>query len=226
MRTNRQLSAQHLKILQFLWRYQQKYHRSPTYREIEKGIGASTPSVPNYHIRRLEEMGYLERPDHVSRGLRLTGKALRALRINSQPALLNPEIVQIQIRGHIVAGEPVDPGEDSPGEHDTVAIDGRMLPNRREDLFAVRVHGDSMIDALVQEGDIVLLQKVSEVKNGDMVAAWLQLEEETTLKHFYQEGKMARLQPANPAYEPIIVPASNVDIQGKVVMVFRGSLSA
>ena len=90
-----------------------------------------------------------------------------------------------------------------------------------KNVFALRVKGESMIDALVADGDLVLLEPTNEVNNGDMVAAWLNAEQETTLKRFYIEGDMVRLQPENAAMEPIRIPASNVSVRGRVVGVFR-----
>lgn len=223
MRTNGQPSPRQENILKYIWQYRRQHHRSPTFREIEKAIGASSLAVPNHHVRRLEEMGFLRRDDHVARGLRLTRKALSLLRKSGLPAAIDPDIAQVQIRGTIQAGEPINPFDETMDEDETVTVDGRLLPTRWDRLFALRVRGDSMIDALVQEGDIILLQQDSPVKNGDMVAAWLLSEEETTLKHFFLKGDTARLQPANPLYEPIITPANNVQIQGKVIMVLRQS---
>jgi repressor LexA len=217
------LTPRQQNILHYIWQYRRKHQRSPSFREIEKAIGANSLAVPNHHVRRLEEMGFLRRDEHVARGLSLTKKALLFLRKSGLPVAIDPHIAQVQIRGTIQAGEPIDPFEESTDEDETITVDGRLLPARWDKLFALRVRGDSMIDALVQDGDIVLLQQDSTVRNGDMVAAWLLNEEETTLKHLFREGDMARLQPANPLYEAIIAPASNVQIQGKVIMVLRQS---
>jgi len=97
------------------------------------------------------------------------------------------------------------------------------LPHKKRPLFALEVYGESMIDASVHQGDIVILEIVTpdEVRDGDMIAAWIKSEGETTLKCFYREGDKVRLQPANPAYEPIEVSAEDVGIQGRVVAVLR-----
>jgi repressor LexA len=223
MNDREKLSARQQNILKYIWQYQRKHRRSPTFREIEKAIGAHSLAVPNYHVRRLEEMDFLRREEHIARGLRLTKKALLFLRESGLPVGIDAHAAQVQIRGTIQAGEPIDPFGEIIDEDETVTVDGRLLPAHWDKLFALRVRGDSMIDALVQEGDIVLLQQDSAVRNGDMVAAWLLSEEETTLKHFFLKEDMARLQPANPLYEPIITPASNVQVQGKVIMVLRQS---
>jgi repressor LexA len=123
--------------------------------------------------------------------------------------------------GRIVAGEPI-PAPDDPAAYagETVDLALDMLPDT-EDVYALQVQGDSMIDALVNSGDIVLLKYQQEARNGDMVAAFLRDQHETTLKHFYLEGSRVRLQPANPTMDPIFEPASNVEIQGRVIMVLR-----
>ena len=133
---------------------------------------------------------------------------------------IHASAMHIPIRGVIQAGGPVESFEHE-DEDDTIVVANHLLSGKHEALFALRVRGDSMIDALVQEGDVVLLQKTAEVRNGDMVAAWLKLKQETTLKYYYRAGNKIQLKPANPAYDPIEVPAQNVVIQGKVVLVQR-----
>ena len=97
-----------------------------------------------------------------------------------------------------------------------------MLPEGSKDLYALEVQGDSMIDALVHDGDMVILRRAEQAKNGEMVAAWIKEGGETTLKYFFQEKGRVRLQPANPAFKPIYIDrADGVEIQGKVVMVIR-----
>jgi repressor LexA len=91
----------------------------------------------------------------------------------------------------------------------------------REDIFALRVKGTSMIDALINDGDVVVMEKTNTAQDGDMVAVWLKKEEEVTLKKFYREGDRVRLQPANETLPPIYTAASNVEVQGKVLSVFR-----
>jgi repressor LexA len=91
----------------------------------------------------------------------------------------------------------------------------------REDIFALRVKGTSMIDALINDGDVVVMEKANTAQDGDMVAVWLKKEEEVTLKKFYREGDRVRLQPANETLPPIYTEASNVEVQGRVLSVFR-----
>ena len=156
MSESEQPSPRQQNILKYIWQYRRKHHRSPTYREMKKAIGANSLAVPNHHVRRLEEMGFLRRDEHVARGLWLTKKALLLLRKSGLPVAIDPDIAQVQIRGTIQAGVPIDPFDENYDEDETVTVDGRLLPTRWDKLFALRVRGDSMIDALVQDEDSVL----------------------------------------------------------------------
>ena len=99
-----------------------------------------------------------------------------------------------------------------------------MLDDKQpDDLFALRVSGDSMIDAMVNDGDIVIMRQQKTARDGEMVAIWLTPDGTTTLKYFYNEGERVRLQPANPTMEPIYVRPSDVEVQGKVMMVLRNT---
>ena len=136
-------------------------------------------------------MGYIKREDHISRGIRLVKETLS-------------EMLRIPVIGRIAAGLPMPvPSSDfSYFDPDTgIDIARSMLPAREKisDLFALEVRGDSMIDAMVNDGDIVVFKRVQEAKNGEMVAVWLNDRDETTLKYFYLENGRVRLQPANPS---------------------------
>ncbi|HQZ71285.1 MAG: transcriptional repressor LexA [Anaerolineae bacterium] len=186
----------------------------PTIREIGKAVGISSTSVVNYHLNKLKDQGLLERDDQISRGLKVMGRAAQVLSGN----------LRIPILGTIQAGEPIPVLESrTPAETDEldmVELTADMAQSHKA-LFALRVKGDSMIDALINEGDLVVLEPIETARNGDMVAAWIKDREETTLKHFYQESDRVRLQPANPTMQPIYVPAEQVRVQGRVVAVIR-----
>jgi len=213
-------SQKQVDVLKFINDYLGEHDRSPTYRDIQSGIGAKSTAVASHHVRRLLDMDLVERTENVARGLSLTDEANELLLQAGCAVRKLVNAVQVPVKGVIQAGKPVESFEHG-DEDDIVLVNVQQLPRRRQDLFAVRVRGDSMIDALVQEDDVVVLQKTAEVKNGDMVAAWLKLEQETTLKYFFRDGDTVQLRPANKAYEPINVPAQNVEIQGKVVLVHR-----
>ena len=208
------LSERHKKILEFLGKYQDTAGYPPSIREIGDGTNISSTSVVNYYLDQLEKMGYIKREDHISRGIRLVKETLS-------------EMLRVPVIGRIAAGLPMPvPSSDfSYFDPDTgIDIARSMLPAREKvsDLFALEVRGDSMIDAMVNDGDIVVFKRVQEAKNGEMVAVWLNDRDEPTLKYFYLEGGRVRLQPANPSMLPIYIEdPSIVRIQGKVVLVIR-----
>jgi repressor LexA len=206
------LSLRQEKILDFIRRFANEHGFPPTIREIGEDVGISSTSVVNYNLNVLEKKNYIERDKNVSRGLRLT-------EAYEEQIMPSQDVAHIPIWGRIVAGEPLPvPDEDSfPDE--TVEIAVGMLGDT-SDVYALEVEGNSMIDALIHSGDVVLMKRQTQARNGDMVAALLR-GEETTLKRFYLEGDRVRLQPANPTMEPIYAPARDVEIQGKVIMVIR-----
>ncbi len=208
------LSERHKKILAYLDKYQEAAGYPPSIREIGDGTNISSTSVVNYYLDQLEKMGYIKRENHISRGIRLVKEAVS-------------EMFRIPVIGRIAAGEPMPvPSSDfSYFDSETgIEIARSLLPAREKtsDLFALEVRGDSMIDAMVNDGDIVIFKPVREAKNGEMVAVWLNDRDETTLKYFYLENGRVRLQPANPTMKPIYIDdPSIVQIQGKVVLVIR-----
>ncbi|MBN1267016.1 MAG: repressor LexA [Anaerolineales bacterium] len=212
------LSNRQQRMLDYIIRFMEETGRPPSIREIGKAINISSTSVVNYNLNRLVEEGYLERDQNVSRGLRLTDK-------NPQYSRSLADVIRIPLVGRIFASEPVPlPGTDSPmfDADEAIELTRELLPANHEGLFALQVRGDSMIDAMVNDGDIVVMRQVKEWSNGDMVAVWLRDKEETTLKHIFREGPKVRLQPANPTMGPIMIhDPSTLEVQGKVVMVVR-----
>jgi repressor LexA len=214
METN--LSERQQAMLNFLSEYIADTGYPPSIREIGAATGISSTSVVSYNLRRLEEAGYIDREPEVSRGLKLTDVARKAFTTDA--------VVRVPLLGRIVAGEPVPvPASDfSLMGQETVELT-RDIVGDAQGLYALEVEGNSMIDALVHDGDIVIMRSQRRVENGEMAAVWLKGREEVTLKRFYQEaGGRVRLQPANPAMEPIFVNNPlDVEVQGKVVMVIR-----
>lgn len=210
--TKKSLSLRQKEILSFIQDFQAEKGYLPSLREILKGCNISSTSVVDYNLQRLEEMGYMRREKKISRGIGLT-KSDFLTASNSIP-----------LAGIIAAGMPIPvPSADA---WDSISTVERIevpdsLVDNRENLYALRVKGNSMIDSLIGNGDIVIIQPVSTVENGEMVAAWLKEEKEVTLKKIYNEGERIRLQPANPRYHPIYVSPDNIEIQGKVVAVLR-----
>ncbi len=240
MKKEKPLSNRQQSILNFILNYLEEHRRPPTIREIGNATGIRSTSVVNYNLDRLRERGLLEREAEVSRGLRLTDKALAGLNsLGGAIANLNQAaaktagavtevlgmVVRVPLKGNIAAGEPIEVGSENFAiydEDDAVELGVSMLPTSRiDDLFALRVRGDSMIDAMVNDGDIVIMRQQETARNGDMVAVWINSTSTTTLKYFYHEGSQIRLQPANPTMEPIYVDAEDVTVQGKVFMVLR-----
>jgi repressor LexA len=223
VRKSKGLSDRHKRVLNFLVEYQSENGRPPSIREIGDAAKISSTSVVNYYLEQLEKMGYIERDGRVSRGLRLTEKVNEVVQIIT-------DLMRIPVLGRIVASEPSPvPGSDFNfyDAETTVEIATSLLPQPEKDkpLFALEVDGDSMIDAMVNNGDYVIMKPVnnnSEVRNGDMVAVWLPNQDETTLKYFYKEKEGYRLQPANPTMGPILINKEEpLEIKGKVVMVIR-----
>lgn len=206
------LSERQQRILEFIRRYSAEQHRPPTIREIAQAVGISSTSVVNYNLNILERQGYITRSREISRGIQLA----REEAPRAAP-------VRIPIVGVIVASAPV-PIPDSDfamlGEDEVVELT-RDIVSDEPGLYALEVRGNSMVDALIHDGDLVIMRHQKEAQNGDLVAVWLKDEKETTLKRFYRERDRVRLQPANPTMEPIYVHPANVEIQGKVVLVIR-----
>ncbi len=228
------LSKRHQKILKFLEKFQKENGYSPSIREIGESIDVKSTSLVDYYLKQLEEKGYISREQHISRSICLL-KTLEPAKspvehiaegIRNVSAVVD-EILSIPVMGRIVASEPLPmPTSDVRyfDSESSIEIARSLLPAREkaDELFALEVHGDSMIDAMVNDGDIVIMKRSQQARNGEMVAVWLDDKDETTLKYFYKESKGVRLQPANPNMGPIYVdnPAS-LRIMGKVVMVIR-----
>jgi repressor LexA len=232
------LTERQKRILTVLENFQERAGYPPSIREICEDAHISSTSVVNYYLDQLKEMGYIERDNRVSRGIRLLkpfSKVAEAARISASSLKASAEsaleavteMLQIPIVGRIQAGTPMPvPSSDFNylDSESMVDVAVSMLPRneRGKDLFALEVQGESMIDAMVYDGDIVIMKRVQEARNGEMVGVWLNDKEETTLKYFYLEKGHVRLQPANPTMEPIYIEdPSTVQIQGQVVMVIR-----
>ena len=208
------ISSRQQQILDFLREYHTDRSYMPSIREIQLACGISSTSVVDYNLRLLERDGYIHRSPDISRAIELVGE--------SEADLV--EVARVPVLGAIAAGEPIpvpEAGAYTDGGHESLSLPPEWTPRDARDLYALRVKGYSMIDACVTDGDIVVLRHARDAHNGEMVAAWLSMQEEATLKHFYLEGDNVRLMPANPTMEPIIVPADSVQVHGKVVAVMR-----
>lgn len=204
------------KILDFIRRFVAERGYPPSVRDIQEGVGISSTSVVKYNLNKLEKQGYITQDKKVSRGIRLVKRA------RPRPAAPPRDVLRIPLLGRIAAGEPVPiPASDFNPMGDQAILLTRDILKEEEGLYALQVRGDSMIDALIHDGDVVVMKHTQEAQNGEMVAVWLTDREETTLKRFFREKDRVRLQPANPAMQPIYVDPRNVQVQGKVVAVIR-----
>ncbi|MDP7525092.1 MAG: transcriptional repressor LexA [Dehalococcoidales bacterium] len=207
------LSSRQRHIIDFVNRFWLDRSYPPTVRDIVSGCGISSTSVVDYNLTILEREGYIRRHPGISRGIEL---------VDQFPA--RGRTVKVSVIGQIAAGEPIPvPTPDTWDVTDSSEIleVTEELTRGREGVFALRVKGLSMVDSLINDGDIVLMQSVNVVENGEMAAVWLKAEKEVTLKKVYREPKRIRLQPSNSQMEPIFVEPDNVEIQGKVIGVIR-----
>ena len=206
------ISKRQQSILSFIDRFLDDNDYPPTIRDIQHELGISSTSVVDYNLKVLEARNLIRRNRNISRGIEL---------VNRSNGRRN--IISIPVIGAIAAGQPIPfPTDLVEAEHaETIEVGSELAPDGGRDLFALRVRGLSMIDALINDGDIVLLRKQATCENGETVAVWLKDEQETTLKRFYREGAQVRLQPANTTMAPIYTAANNVEIHGKLVSVMR-----
>ncbi len=203
------LSTKQQGILDFMRAFINEHDYPPSIRDIQVGCDISSTSVVDYNLKALERLGYIRRDREVSRAIELLDHGSRRSRT-----------VAVPIIGTIAAGQPIPvPTADTwqQIDYDNIFDATEDMTRGKENVFALRVRGTSMIDALVNDGDIVILEQTSTCDDGDMVAAWLKRENEATLKKFYREGDRIRLQPANSTMKPIFTQADNVEIQGKVL---------
>jgi repressor LexA len=208
------LSTKQQKILGFIQRFLTDQAYPPTIRDIVGGCGISSTSVADYNLGILEKEGYIRRHREVSRGIELLlgGSSTR------------PGRMAVPVIGQIAAGEPIPiPASDSwnsVASAETLEVP-RDLVQGKENVYALKVKGLSMIDALINDGDLVLMQHTNTVENGEMAAVWLKSEKRATLKKVYASIDRIRLQPANTQMQPFYAEPGDVEIQGKVIAVIR-----
>lgn len=187
----------------------------PSVREIARAVGLASTSAVHHHLLILERDGYLERGAAQSRAIRLTPTAALRLGLSSElvPQATSGEAHVVPIIGEIAAGGPIEAYQDA---SETLAIPDILAPTG--DAYVLKVRGDSMIDAHIEDGDYVLIRPQSTARDGDIVVAQVE-ENAVTLKRFFKEQGRVRLQPANPNYPAQFYP--DVRIQGKLIGVIR-----
>ena len=202
------LTKRQKQVLDFIATFVEEQGYCPSYEEIARGLELASLATVHKHISVLEAKSYLKRGFNQSRSLELAPKYLQEQRRTK------PVVMEIPLLGRIAAGAPVE------------SVEQREVLNFADfagdgNTFALEVRGQSMIDDHICDGDMILLERVTQARDGDIVVA-LVAGSETTLKRFYREsGDMVRLQPANAALKPIIVPARDVQIQGRLLAVLR-----
>lgn len=202
------LTKRQKQVLDFIAGFVDENGYCPSYEEIARGLELASLATVHKHISVLESKSYIKRGFNQSRSLELTVK------YHQEQQRVRPAPLEIPLRGWIAAGAPVEAIE----QRETLNFtDFTGDPNT----FALEVRGDSMIDDHICNGDLILLEKIAEARDGDIVVA-LVGGSETTLKRFYWESAdTVRLQPANSALKPIVVPARDVQIQGRLLAVLR-----
>jgi len=204
------LSEKQQGILQFLEQFIAEHDYPPSIRDIQQGCGISSTSVVDYNLKRLEEKGLIRRDREVSRAIEmLNGQGERRRRT-----------VQVPLLGPIAAGIPIPTHPDSVAPLDIIELTDEQVRGKAN-LYALRVQGTSMIDALINDGDIVVLEPRQTADPGEVVAVWIVDRGETTLKKYYPEGRKVRLQPMNATMAPIMEDASNVQVQGRLIATIR-----
>jgi repressor LexA len=198
-------------ILDFICQYRDNVGYPPTLREIGKHFGISSTFGVKRHLDALEKKGYLAILNNMSRGISVLKPEFQKNSIN-----LSQFFYKVPIVGQVAAGTPVLSEENIEG---SLAIDPSFM-NKSENAFALKVKGDSMINAGIFEGDMVIVSPVQEVKNGETIVAMIN--GEVTVKNFEKKKNIIQLNPENEKYRPIIVTAEDeVSVVGKVVGVFR-----
>jgi len=198
-----ELTDRQRQILVFIERLITEKGQAPTIREIGERFGISSTNGVRTHLSALVRKGYLKKSDYIARGLELTRR-------------LTAGVSRIPMVGSVPAGQPIDAVENVEGE---IVLDISFLP--RGDSFSLRVSGDSMIEAGIRDRDVVIVRKQSVAQSGDIVVAVVN--GEATVKRYFSEGRQVRLQPENPAFEPLLVTRKSGDfrIAGKVVGLLR-----
>lgn len=203
------LSGKQRKVLNFIDNFIERHGYSPSVREVADGCDINSSTVAQYHLNILKREGHINRSRKVFRSI-----ALRKTRTS---------VTAIPVMGTIAAGVPIPvPGDDTWAAvpEETLELP-QKLTRGLDNVYALRVKGSSMIDALIDDGDIVLLQQVSTVEDGSTVAVWLKDRHEVTLKKIYCEENRICFKPANKLMKPIYCQPEDVEIQGKVIGVIR-----
>ena len=195
------------RIIEYIRDFYDERGYAPTVRDIMKGCELSSTAVVQHHLKVLESEHQIERDSRVFRSIQLPDRK---------------STIRVPLLGIISAGTPIPVMSSESWFSEAIeTLELSEEVTRGNEVFALKVRGHSMIDALIDDGDIILLHPTNAAENGDMVAAWLKKEQEVTLKRFFKERDKIRLQPANVQMKPIYVASDDVEVQGKIVAVIR-----
>ncbi len=211
------LSQRQKSIYTYIQKFMHENGYPPAIRNIQSDLKISSTSVVAYNLKKLEERGMLTRDAKFARGMKLPAAEV-------EPALAPVTAMRrVGLVGTISAGSPI-PVPDQGETDEYVDVPAELAPERVQDVYALRVKGNSMIDALIADGDLILMRYTQQIENGQTAAVRVIDRNEVTLKRVYFEGNKLRLQPANPTMEAWTEDASNVEVQGRVVGVVRSML--
>ena len=196
------LTKRQREILDYLHDFIEQHGYAPSLEEIGRRFGLSSLATVHKHLTNLQEKGFIKRAWNRSRSVELV------------PKPTGSRVLELPLLGYVAAGAPIEAVASS----ESIAVPENFI-GRRE-TYVLRVRGDSMIDEQIRDGDMVIVEDRKTADNGEMVIALLR-GSDVTLKKFYRDNGRVRLQPANPALQPIFVDAAQVKIQGVVVGVMR-----
>lgn len=208
-----QLDEHGEQIIDFIKRYQEIHQRSPSYQEIGAAVGLTSKDHVSRDLRRLKELGCLSFTPGVSRSIVLL-KRERSGRGGGTSTIPLPVV------DTITGSEPLSAADSSLMPLDWISVAQELVQNE-PDVHVLRVHGSSMLDALVNDGDLVVIKRKNTAENGELVAAWLKSQQTITLKYYHRENGHVRLQPANPALPALLLSPSDIEIRGQVLAIVR-----
>jgi len=195
------------RILKFLHDFVDDRGYAPTVRDILRGCSLSSTAVVQHHLNVLEREGYIHRDPEVFRSIQLLDRK---------------NTIRVPLLGSIAAGEPIPvPSSETWTSEAVEVLQLTEELTQGKEVYALKVNGLSMMDALIDDGDIVLMEPANTAEDGDVVAAWLKDKQEVTLKRFFQETGRICLQPANSQMKPLYVNPEDIVIQGRVIGVIR-----
>lgn len=200
------LTKRQAEILTYIKKYIVAHGYPPTVREIGKDLGVSSPATIHTHLSNLESKGFIKKEETKNRAIELL--------VDNEFEMKQENSVEVPLLGKITAGSPIEAIE-RPNEY--FSLPAYLIPRNKE-VFTLLVNGESMINAGILDGDIVIVERTSTARNGEIVVAMTD-ENEVTLKTFYKESNYFRLQPENDTMKPIIL--DNVSILGKAIGLYR-----